>query len=93
MKEITLHFSSIKIDRHKKLVYLQDIRDKWLAQPLDLVFRMKAVCEQVPSSVESLNCNARCYHMKCYQISTKNLDRLQDVHFGSSISGKHHSPC
>ena len=93
MKEIILHLISTKIGWHEKLVFLEDIRDKWLAQPLDLVLCMKAVCDKIPSSVESLDCSTKGYHRKWHQVSTKNLDLPQDVHPGLSISGKHHFPC
>ena len=84
--------SSTKIGPNEKLVYLQDIRDKRLAQPLDSPLRMDDVCEQIPISLECMDIDKIGYHRKCYQMFTKNLDRLQGLQAGPSTSGKHHSP-
>lgn len=69
--------SKVKGSHLEQLKRLKDIRDVRLQEPLDSPFRMEEVCHLIPDNVPEANLQHTGYHRGCYQIFTKNLNRLK----------------
>ena len=69
-----LFFTSILAGRNPKdrFEMLKTIRDRRLSQSHDSPLRMEEMCKLIPKEIT----NVHGYHRDCYQMFTKNLDRL-----------------
>ena len=47
-------FNPIKGNQNKKLLYLLDVRDRQLDQPIDSPYRIKEVCDQLPETLDGV---------------------------------------
>lgn len=71
------NLSNVKGTPIQKLQYLHDIRDRRYRQPHGSPFRMQSACDQIPATLPD-DLESVGYHRLCYQLFTKNLDRLGD---------------
>lgn len=84
--------NKIKSDPKEKLTFLHDIKEKRLAQPLELPFRMESACSSLPDDINEQDLENLGYHRLCYQLFTGNLQRLKLDHGASESLKKHHPP-
>ena len=87
---------NIKSSPAEKLAYLNNVRDRRLAEPLESPYRMQTECQRLPQSLNEINLQKTGYHRHCYARFTKNLNRLQQPSAhetdSSTDPAKHHSP-
>jgi len=81
-----ISFRDIKVEPAEKLSFLHQIRDKRLAQPPDSPHRMENVCNLIPETLEGVDLESIGYHRQCYQLFTKNQDRLKQLNSPESTS-------
>ena len=61
----------------ERLSHLLDVRDRRLAEPVDLPYCMKAVCYQLLEPLGGVDLETTWYHRNCYLNFTSKLDRLK----------------
>ena len=67
-------------DPNERLNMLRSIRDRRLSQPPDSPFRMEEACNLIPEDISDVH----GYHRDCYQLFTKNLNRLSETSFDAT---------
>lgn len=81
-------FSTVS-DPQSRLLRLQDIKRRRLAQPIDSPYRMESTCELIP---DILN-DKHGYHQICYQRFCANLHRLDIQVVDTEVSSTSRSSC
>ena len=71
-----IRLSTVKGTAEGKLNQILRIRDQRSQKALESPYRMKSICDQIPSSLDNIDLEEVGYHRNCYQNFTKNLDRL-----------------
>ena len=84
-------FSKVRGPPERKLEQLHEIRNKRLDESAGSPYRMTAVCDLIPESLDGADLETIGYHRQCYQRFTANLSLLKDATRASTLQ-KHHSP-
>ncbi|CAH1773854.1 unnamed protein product [Owenia fusiformis] len=88
-------FGNVKGSAKDKLDYILSVRDKIHCEPNDSPFRMEEVCNLIPESLADADLETLGYHRGCYQLFTKNRDRLKcntSVASNEASTSRPHSP-